>query len=187
MTRAELEHAIRAVCDVARTTDVIVIGSQAILGTHPDAPPRLRQSMEVDMVFPGRPDLADRVEGALGEDSMFHHTHAFYVQGLTLEAPGPILPPGWEERLVAVQNANTRQCTGRCLEPHDLAASKLAAFRPKDLDYVRVMLAEHLITGATLLERVASLSTNEERRERLRRWIEATVKSLPSAVRADDA
>lgn len=46
MTRRELEHAIRAACDVSDEDEVIVFGSQAILGQHPDAPAALRQSME---------------------------------------------------------------------------------------------------------------------------------------------
>lgn len=38
MTRSELEHAIRAACDVADETELWVFGSQAILGQFPDAP-----------------------------------------------------------------------------------------------------------------------------------------------------
>ena len=38
MTRDQLEHAIRAACDVAEDTELIVFGSQAILGTFPDPP-----------------------------------------------------------------------------------------------------------------------------------------------------
>ena len=49
MTRDQLEHAIRAACDVASDTEVIVFGSQAILGNYPDAPESLRTSIEVDM------------------------------------------------------------------------------------------------------------------------------------------
>ena len=49
MTRDQLEHAIRAACDVAGDTEVIVFGSQAILGSYPDAPESLRASIEVDV------------------------------------------------------------------------------------------------------------------------------------------
>ena len=45
----QLEHAIRAACEVAKDTEIIIIGSQAILGTHRDAPESLRASIEVDM------------------------------------------------------------------------------------------------------------------------------------------
>lgn len=42
MTRDQLEHAIRAACDVAEDTEVYVFGSQAILGQFPEAPEALR-------------------------------------------------------------------------------------------------------------------------------------------------
>jgi hypothetical protein len=35
MTREELEHAIRAACDVSGDDEVYVFGSQAILGQYP--------------------------------------------------------------------------------------------------------------------------------------------------------
>ena len=49
MTRVELEHAIRAACDVCGDDQVYVFGSQAILGQYPDAPESLRQSAEADI------------------------------------------------------------------------------------------------------------------------------------------
>jgi hypothetical protein len=49
MTRDELEHAIRAACEVAEGAEVWVFGSQAILGQFPDAPTELRQSAEADV------------------------------------------------------------------------------------------------------------------------------------------
>jgi hypothetical protein len=56
MTREELEHAIRAACDVSGDREVWVFGSQAILGQYPDAPQALRMSAEVDMMPKNRPD-----------------------------------------------------------------------------------------------------------------------------------
>jgi hypothetical protein len=86
MTRGELEHAIRAACDVADETELWVFGSQAILGEFPDAPGALRQSVEVDVSPKNRPENTDLIDGALGELSLFHRTHGFYVHGLSLDA-----------------------------------------------------------------------------------------------------
>jgi hypothetical protein len=154
MTRDELEHAIRAACDVANEEAVIVFGSQAILGKHPDASARLRQSMEVD-IAPGSndPGVADVIDGALGEYSQFHATHGFYVHGLTIESA--LLPRGWERRTVPVDGAGPDRSVGRCLEAHDLAASKLAAFREKDRDFVRTLLAERLVNARKLRLRIS--------------------------------
>lgn len=37
MRRDQLEHAIRAACQIIQSTDVIVVGSQAILGTYDES------------------------------------------------------------------------------------------------------------------------------------------------------
>ena len=44
MTRDQLEHAIRAACDVSEDTELWIFGSQAILGEFPDAPKSLHSS-----------------------------------------------------------------------------------------------------------------------------------------------
>ena len=133
MTRDELEHAIRAACDVADDSAVYVFGSQAILGEFPDAPPELRQSVEVDMTPVTRPDQVDRIDANLGELSQFHQSHGFYVHGIHIDETAT-LPPGWRDRVVHVSNDATRHKTGLCLDAYDLAASKLAAFRDKDTE-----------------------------------------------------
>ena len=186
MTREQFEHAVRAACDLTRESEVIIIGSQAILGEHPDASEFLRQSTEIDLIVKNRPDLADTVEGVLGEFSLFHQTHGFYVQGLTIEAA--TLPVGWEARLVPVSNVNTRGCTAWCLETHDLAASKLKAFRDKDKAFVRALLAERLIRLETLTERLETLAIPDELRARLLIWTSVTGREMgmtPSTAQAD--
>ena len=122
MTRDELEHAIRAACDVADLDEVYIIGSQSILGEYPDAPDQLRQSAEADIVPKADPALApllaEKIEAALGYLSTFHESFGFYVDGLTIDAA--TLPRGWEGRVVKVQNANTLGKAGICLGAHDL-------------------------------------------------------------------
>ena len=81
MTREQLEHGIRAACNVSNDTELIVFGSQAILGEHPDAPPELRTSIEVDVQPRNHPEAADLIDGALGEMSLFHQTAAGSLPG----------------------------------------------------------------------------------------------------------
>lgn len=176
MTRSQLEHAIRAACDVSGDTEVWVFGSQAILGEHPDAPATLRRSVEVDIAPKNHPERVIDIDGALGELSMFHETHEFYVHGVPVESA--ILPSGWRTRTYRLRNANTRDNTGYCLEGHDLAASKLAAFRDKDRDFVRVLLVEGLIDADVLLERIALMELVPELRDRMERWIQALRREL---------
>jgi hypothetical protein len=152
VTREELEHAIRAACTVAQDDEVYVFGSQAILGQFPDAPAALRQSAEADIAPVHAVDMVDVIDASLGELSLFHQTHGYYVHGVSLEAA--VLPEGWQRRAIAVRNANTNDATGWCLEVHDLAASKLVAWRDKDTAFVRTLLAEGLVKARKLTRRI---------------------------------
>lgn len=176
MTRQELEHAIRAACDIARDHEVYVFGSQAILGQHPDAPPALRISVDVDISPKNQVDRADDLN-VIGEESDFHRQHGFYVHGLPI-TEAAILPRGWQSRTHKLSNANTRFTIGLCLDGHDLAASKLAAFRPKDLDFVRILLQENLITPRKLIARIRLLPVNQGERDRLTLWVELTMRAI---------
>src|SRR2546426_8016629 len=117
MTFDQLEHAIRAACGVSGDSEVLIFGSQAILGQHPDAPPDLRQSLEADIAPKNRPDRVEDIDGTLGELSQFHTTHGFYVHGISIEAA--TLPNGWGERMIKVQTPGTDGKIGWCLECHD--------------------------------------------------------------------
>lgn len=65
MRRDQLEHAIRAACDVSEDDELIVFGSQAILGQFPEAPPEVTASIEVDVQPRNRPEAVDAIDGAL--------------------------------------------------------------------------------------------------------------------------
>ena len=182
MTREELEHAIRAACDVSGDNEVFVFGSQAILGQYPDAPAALCQSAEADIAPRNHPERADDIDGALGEHSQFHHTHGFYVHGLGIEAAK--LPRGWEKRAEVIQNDNTRGSKGTCVEAHDLAASKLVAFREKDRDFVRVLISERLIKPNRLVRVINLLPVDREEQSRLIGWVDLTVQELFTPKRA---
>jgi len=177
MTRDQLEHAIRAACDVAGDTELLIFGSQAILGEHPDAPPDLRTSIEVDVQPRNYPEAVDMIDAMLGELSQFHETHGFYVQGVSIEVA--MLPEGWEGRTIQVKSEDgTKGNIGYCLESHDLAASKLAAYRDKDRDFIRVLLIEGMIDVEILLYRVDLLPVTDEIKEQSINWIKRTAKDL---------
>ena len=172
MTRAELEHAIRAACDVAGDSELWVFGSQAILGEHPEAPATLRQSMELDVAPRNQIGHVDRIDGALGELSPFHETYGFYVHGVSIDVA--TLSDGWKDRTVAVSGRGLEASTGWCLESHDLAAAKLAAFREKDRDFVRTLITEGLVKADTLLDRIGQLPIDDTTRARLLQWVSIT-------------
>ena len=132
MKRAQLEHIVRAAANAAADRGILVIGSQSVLGTFPDAalPREAIVSIEADVVALAndRPlevddDKTDLVDGAIGEDSMFHQTYGIYAQGVGIETA--VLPSGWEERLVLLRTPDTEPGHALCLEPHDCVIAKM--------------------------------------------------------------
>ncbi len=169
MQRHELEHLIRAAGAITGADEIIVIGSQAILGAFPDAPPLLLRSCEADVLTLRDPKDADLIDGTIGEGSPFHETFGYYAQGVWLDTA--VLPDGWIKRCVQIRNDNTRQVTARCLEPHDLAVSKLVAGREKDLDFLIEMTRSGILGEETVLERIAMLPAHEtSAADLLERW-----------------
>lgn len=81
MNRSELEHLLRASSGHTGERDVIIIGSQAVLGKHPDAPRELRQSMELDICPRFRPELSEKIEGSIGRYSQFNDTFGYFADG----------------------------------------------------------------------------------------------------------
>jgi hypothetical protein len=169
MRRSELEHIIRAAADIADDDEIIVIGSQSILGTFPDAPPALLVSTEADVFPKNRPERADLIDGCIGEGSPFHDTYGYYAQGV--EEGTATLASGWRERLVLLSNANTRHAKGWCLEPHDLLLAKYFAARDKDLRFARDAARARLVERDTLLSRLPEMPVSEDARARIRAQI----------------
>ena len=152
MKRSDLEHLIRAAGRIAGERELVIIGNQAVLGQFPDAPPALTRSMEADMYPRTRPDLADRVDGAIGEGSRFHEEFGYYAQAVAPDTA--TLPRGWGRRLIRIENANTGGYAGLCLEVHDLAISKYVAGREKDLEFTRELARHEMTKNETLLARL---------------------------------
>lgn len=176
MRRKDLEHLIRAAAAITDQYEIMVVGSQSILGAVPNAPDLLLLSMEADFYPLHRPDLSDLIDGAIGEGSPFHDRFGYYAQGVGPETA--TLPFGWEERVVKVQNENTDLKIGYCLDPHDLAASKLAAGREKDWQFVDLMLQHEIVDPATLQARIAMLPVPSAISERLKNWVAAKASRL---------
>jgi hypothetical protein len=166
MTRAALEHLLRAASALTNEREFVVIGSQAILGQFPEAPEALLVSMEADFYARHAPEKSDLIDGAIGELSTFHQTFGYYAHGV--DDTTATLPAGWEARLVSVRNENTGGATGWCLDVHDLACAKLVAGRERDMDFLRVLLRERMVDLPTVHEHLGQLQLPPERVEALR-------------------
>lgn len=133
MTREELEHIIRASGEVTDQYEFMIVGSQSILGPVPNPPAVFTMSAEADIYPLHAPELAEKIEGALGEGSQFHETFGYYAQGVGPETA--ILPSGWMTRVHRVQNPATNGRVGYCLDVVDLFMSKATAARDKDREF----------------------------------------------------
>jgi hypothetical protein len=150
MKRHELEHIIRAAAATADVRDIVIVGSQSILGSFPNAPAELTESMEADVFPKDAPAKSIVIDGAIGELSPFHTTFGYFGHGV--DDNTAILPDGWQDRLVKVETPATMGAVGWCLEVHDLAVSKLAAGREKDLLFVQAMLRAKFISADRIRE-----------------------------------
>ena len=141
MRRKDLEHLIRAAAAITDQYEIII----------------------------GHSDLSDLINGAIGELSPFEDRFGYYAHGVGPETA--VLPEGWKSRLVRIQNKNTDLKTGYCLDPHDLAASKLVAGREKDREFVEILLEHKIVRADTLLNRIALLPIASTQKALLTRWV----------------
>lgn len=164
MNRSQFEHILPACKGTTNETEFVVIGSQSVLGRFPNAPRVLRQSMEAEVYPRHQPELAPLLTGNLGELSLFHQTHGYWVDGVSPTTAA--LPADWETRLVRVCSENTGGAVGWCLDPHDLAYSKLAARREKDLTFGTALL-RHRMIRSSLVARLIAVASDPQLRSRL--------------------
>lgn len=164
MERSQLEHIIRAAAAILDTDEFIVVGSQSILGAHPDAPASLKVSIEADLYPRLHPERSEAL-AAIGELSPFHDTFNIYADGVSEETA--TLPEGWRDRLVKVQNKNTNGATAWCLDPTDLAIAKHVAGRDKDIAFTAAMAQHGMIDASAFVERLKTVDLTPEHRDRV--------------------
>ena len=161
MTREQLEHIVRAAGAITECDQLLVVGSQSILGSFPDAPPPLNTSIEADICPLDAPEKADLISSSIGEITLFQATFGYYAHGLPPTACA--LPRDWRSRLVSLCNENTRGFTALCLHPDDLACAKLAAGRAKDKEFVAAMLAHELTSSKRITALIPTMEKEEDR------------------------
>ena len=108
----------------------MVVGSQAVLAQFPNAPTALLISTDADVYPRDARYKSDLIDGAIGEVSTFHETFGYYAHGI--DDTTAVLPTGWADRLVPVQNENTAGAIFWCLDVHNLAPSKLVVGRDRE-------------------------------------------------------
>lgn len=170
MKKQQVDHVLRAAGRITGEKQFIIVGSQALHGRHPDVADAIVRSAEVDLLASKSPDRTDWLN-AIGLYSRFHEEFGYYADPVSAETA--TLPKGWKGRLVRLPPGDTEGVRGLCLDPHDLAISKYAAFREKDLIFTRELARRRLISKDQLLTLLEQTKLSDELRERIRARIAA--------------
>lgn len=183
MQRDEFEHVIAAAAEVSGEREIVVVGSQAILGSVPNPPKTMLFSAEADVYPLNDPAKAEAIDGSLGDGSYFHGTYGYYAHGVGPETA--VAPAGWETRLVRVEiPARVGQSVGAvalCLEPHDLVLAKCVAGRDRDWDFAREAIAAELVHADELFARLQKVPRPSADRVHIRKMLEGLVIQLEKA------
>jgi hypothetical protein len=178
--REHFNHLIAAAAQVSGEREIVVIGSQAILGAAADPPESMLLSMEADVYPRDNPAKAEEIDASLGDGSLFHSTNGYYAHGVGPETAKA--PTGWTDRLIRVEiPPRVRQQAGvvaLCLAPDDLVLAKCAAGRDRDWDFARHALEASLVDLNGLLSRIDDLPIDQAGREHVRKMVNGIASQL---------
>jgi hypothetical protein len=182
--KPDFDHVIAAAASITGEDEIVVIGSQAILGTVEVPPGTMLRSLEADVYPRASPAKAEEIDGALGDGSQFQATFGYYAHGVGPETAKA--PAGWEERLVRVEVPRRPGEDGHvvalCLEVHDLVLAKCAAGRDRDWEFASDALGAGLVDISDLLAAVAELPLDQAGRQRVRAMLEGTWARVEQAI-----
>jgi hypothetical protein len=174
MKKSQLDHLLRAARRITRSDQFIVIGSQSLHGRYPDLPDELCISVEADLIAKNARERTEWLN-AIGAGSRFHESFGYYAD--PVDEKTAVLPKGWKGRLVNLPPGDTGGAIGLCLDPHDLAISKYAARRDKDIRVTSELARRGLLDKERLLDLLEATPVDDSAKARIRRHIEADYKS----------
>ena len=154
-----LEHLAQSALALAQSRKIFVLGSSSILASFPELGEAglLDNTFDADLLLdPVNKGVFELLKEAIGEGSLFEKEKGYHADILH---PSIVetLPPGWEDRLVAVSGFENVFA----LQPLDLAAVKIVVGREKDLVLVRRLLELGKISFEDLNHRWSSMALGE--------------------------
>lgn len=149
MQREQFHQLLTRAADICSGRELVVLGSQSVHALTVSPPVEVLVSVECALCLRAAPDLAARLTAEMGKNSVFAQTTGVYADVLAPELP--LLPRGWEQRLLAY---SVGEVTVRCLDVHDLIVSKLAAGRLKDYEFIAAVLLSKLAHAPEVVRRI---------------------------------
>ena len=156
MTKLEFEDLLCRAGRIARDWDFFLIGSQALRGVSAAIPRDFPKTLEADLYPRNHPQAWGLLRDGLGKRSKYFRQHGYYLD--CTDPALATLPDGWTKRLIPFRTPRTGGVTAWCLDPNDLFAAKLAAWREKDRLFLAAMLRHKFAKPAIVRERVDGLS-----------------------------
>lgn len=170
MKKQQVDHVLRAAGSITGERQFIIIGSQSLHGKYPDLADQILTSFEVDLIASKHVERTEWLN-VIGVDSQFHETFGYYADAVDVGTA--TLPKGWKGRLVNLPAGDTDGVRGLCLDPHDLAIAKYAAFREKDLVFTRELARRGITSKKRLLELLEQTDVAGDLSEKIRARIAA--------------
>ncbi len=165
MKLSQLIHVLRAASEISGEKSFVLVGSQAVLLALPAPDGRLTLSDEIDLYPSMAPEKSDLIDGVIGALSMFHDTHGYHADGVSPETA--VMPADWMDR---ARLSYFGDITAICPDLADLCVGKVAAGRDKDAEFLRILLAEHHVDLAVLVERIESLDASKHPVNHMTQW-----------------
>jgi Nucleotidyltransferase of unknown function (DUF6036) len=184
-TIEDLVEAVTVIARLFKTDKVLIIGSQSILLSWPDAPVVLRTSGEID-AYPenakiwefmqkqldpdGQPEASEEINALFGEGSKFHREHGFYIDGVDEDTA--CLPEDWNTRAISrTVDVDGRQVLAVAPCPEDIIVSKLARLSEKDKAFVEAYHAERPVDHALIIDLIKTTKLEAALQERAIRFV----------------
>jgi hypothetical protein len=158
LSKERVDHILRAAGVVTGRSKFVLIGSAAVAAWRSELPEIMMISRDVDLFAYDAPDageVADLLDGALGQASRFDAEFGYYCDGVEPETA--VLPDDWRDRAKLYSSPATNSVEALAPEPNDIALSKAVAWRPKDIAWLRAAVEFGIVDVTTMEGRLAQM------------------------------
>ena len=159
--REDLLRAARSVAEHFSAERVIIVGSQAILLTWPDAPVVMKITPEIDIYPENNRDwearnpcfeASEEISVLFGEMSQFHERFGFYLDGVDENTAR--MPPDWLDHAKTMEidvYGRTAVVVCPCIE--DVIVAKLHRLVEKDVTFIKACAEVRPMDRVQILQR----------------------------------
>lgn len=138
----------------------VMVGSQVLYALTESAPPPVLRSVECDFLLEGVPARTLRVFWReFGDESPFQQIHG--VTADPVKRFALVYPPDWEDRLRPLVD-RTGAVVALCADVLDAGTGKLAAHRPKDIEFLVEVLGLGLMDAQEWCDRISTLERRQK-------------------------